>query len=171
MGKPAGQAFMKKIILIVTGFILSFTLGYWVKALTDFGEAMGKDNVRLYELKTDTIEKVVLNEGSKENFDDFLYKFMEDSLYQFDRIKFPLKTDDVERPDKIFIEKKDWKFTKLYSDNEYKVQTYDNFEAKLGDTDERVIAWEGVGNGIRIRLIFQRIDGLWYLIESIDHSD
>jgi hypothetical protein len=165
---------MKRVILVIAGLILSFAFGYWTKGLLDFGEAMGQDHFRRYTLnteKTDSSLRAVLNNKSRENFDDFLFKFMDDSLFQFDRIKFPLKSVDLEKPDKKFKEKKDWKFTNLFADNEYKVQTYDNFEAKLRDTDERMIAWEGVGNGINIQFNFRRTDGLWYLIEYNDYSD
>ncbi len=107
---------MRRIILIVVGLILSFTLGYWVNEFVDFTETMEKDQVGLYTLKTDSTGRVIINDKSKENFDNFIYKFIGDSLFQLDRIKFPLKSSiqtDLDEADTTAIEKKDWKTVRL----------------------------------------------------------
>ena len=73
---------MKRVIIIVVGLVLSFTLGYWTNKFVDFAEAMGQDHVGLYALKTDSTGRIILNDKSKENFGDFLYRFISDSLFQ-----------------------------------------------------------------------------------------
>lgn len=164
---------MRKVILIAVGLILSFTLGYWVNEFMDFAEAMGKDQVGLYALKTDSAGRVVINDKSKENFDNFIHKFIADSLFQLDRIKFPLNSiqSNIDEADSTTIQKKDWKIVRLFGREEYRPQIYDNFKRELRDTDERLFCWEGIDNGIYVEYKFQRLGGLWYLTEYNDYSD
>ena len=165
---------MRSIILILVGLILSFTLGYWVNEFADFADAMGKDQVGLYTLEKDSTGQVVLNDNSKENFDNFIYRFISDSLFQLERINFPLKSStqtDLDEEDTRLIEKKDWKIVRLFGQEEYRPQIYDNFTREFRDTDERLFCWEGIENGIYVEYKFQRLSGLWYLIEYNDYSD
>ncbi|MCZ8023656.1 MAG: DUF4348 domain-containing protein [Cytophagales bacterium] len=165
---------MRRILPIGAGLILSFALGYWTNEFVDFAEAMGKDQVGLYALKTDSTGRVIINDKSKENFDNFIYKFIGDSLFQLDRIKFPLKSSiqtDLDEADTTAIEKKDWKIVRLFGREEYRPQIYDNFNRELRDTDERLFCWEGIENGIYVEYKFQRLGGLWYLTEYNDFSD
>ena len=165
---------MKRVIIIVVGLVLSFTLGYWTNKFVDFAEAMGQDHVRLYALKTDSTGRIILNDKSKENFDDFLYKFISDSLFQLERIKFPLKASvqtDIDKVDSTLIQKKDWKIVKLFGQEEYRPQIYDNHDRELRDTNERLFCWEGIRNGIYAEYKFQRLGGLLYLFEYNDFSD
>jgi len=165
---------MRRTLLIVVGLILSFTLGYWTNEFMDFAKAMGKDEFKLYALKTDSSGRVITDGHSKENFDNFIYKFVSDSLFQLDRITFPLKSSnqtDSGEEDTRLIEKKDWKIVRLFGQEEYRPQIYDNFKRELRDTDERLFCWEGIENGIYVEYKFQRLGGLWYLTEYNDFSD
>lgn len=126
--------------------------------------------------KFDTVTEVIetSKQSTKEKFDDFIYKFIADSLFQLERIKFPLKSStqtDLDEVDTKAIEKKDWKIVRLFGTEEYRPQIYDNFERELRDTDERLFCWEGIENGIYIEYKFQRLGGLWYLTEYNDFSD
>lgn len=112
--------------------------------------------------------------GLKKNFDNFIYKFISDSLFQLDRITFPLKSSvqtDSGEEDSTLIERKDWKTVRLFGQEEYRPQIYDNFKRELRDTDERLFCWEGIDNGIYVEYKFQRLGGLWYLTEYNDYSD
>ena len=154
--------------------MLSFILGFWTNEFMDFAEAMGKDQVGLYALKKDSTGQVVINDKSKENFDSFLYKFISDSIFQLERIKFPLNSSiqtDLDEVDTKLIEKKNWKIERLFGREEYRPQIYDNFNRELRDTDERLFCWEGIENGIYVEYKFQRLGGLWYLTEYNDYSD
>lgn len=152
--------------------MLSFALGYWVNEFLDFVEAMGKDKVGLYALKTDSTGQVVLNDKSKENFDNFLLRYTADSLFQLERIKFPLKSlilNDLDGVDSTLILKKDWKIIRLFRQD--RLQIYNNYKKELGDTNERMICYEGIDSGINIEYKFQRLSGLWYLIEYNNFSN
>lgn len=143
-------------------------LGYWIGQMKTFADGVVND-IGKYELKTDST--VTLNK--KENFDDFIYKFISDSLYQLDRVNFPLKSQqwDLDVVDSTRIEKKDWKIVRLFWGDEYRPQIYDNFKREMRDTNERLFCWEGIDNGISVEYRFRRIDGLWYLTEFNDFSN
>ncbi|MBI3221185.1 MAG: DUF4348 domain-containing protein [Bacteroidetes bacterium] len=153
---------MKKTILILTITFVAFGLGYWT--------GMIKKSVdEKFEIVTETIE--TSNQTTKESFNNFIYKFIGDSLYQLDRIKFPLRSMRAGPDDYGTIKREDWKMVRLFVNEEYKAQLYDNFKGELRDTDERLFAWEGIENGISVQYKFRRIDGLWYLTEYNDFSD
>jgi hypothetical protein len=116
---------------------------------------------------------------SKEDFDDFFWKFMDDSTFQIERIKFPImRTFLRDDPEKLFIEdstlvtESEWKhiYFLLGMETNYRPQIYDNFSAELRDTDERTFAWLGIETGIQVYYYFQRINGKWYLIRIEDKS-
>ena len=98
------------------------------------------------------------------------------SDFQLSRILFPLQqiclNEDFTRVDTVYLTKEKWVIQNFnYEPNKESFgQIYDNFEHKLKDTDERVFAWHGIGNGIKIFYYFKRIKGLWYLIKIEDFS-
>jgi len=117
----------------------------------------------------------ILCQTVKEDFNDFIYKFVLDSTYQLQRIKFPLEfrkweSDEFDSVETTWISAEKWNYDQLYLSMSARPQFYDNFEAKLRETDERVVAWEGVENGINIKYYFKRITGRWYLIKKEDFS-
>jgi hypothetical protein len=156
---------MKRTIIILTITLVAFGLGYWTRTI----KSMVND-------KFDTVTEAVetSKQTTKEKFDDFVYRFIADSLFQLERIKFPLKSSiqtDLDEVDTTAIEKKDWKIVRLLGRKEYRPQIYDNFKRELRDTDERLFCWEGIENGIYVEYKFQRVGGLWYLTEYNDFSD
>lgn len=56
-------------------------------------------------------------------------------------------------------------------EEDYRPQIYYNFDGKLRNSDQRLFCWEGVENGICVQYKFQRLDGLWFLIERNDFSN
>jgi hypothetical protein len=153
---------MKKTILILTIAFVAFGLGYWtgtIKKLVD----------EKFEIVTEAME--TSSQTTKENFNSFIYQFIGDSLYQLDRIKFPLRSRRADSEDYGTIKRENWKMVRLFGTEEYKAQLYDNFKGELRDTDERLLTWEGIENGVSVQYKFSRIDGLWYLTECNDFSD
>jgi hypothetical protein len=112
------------------------------------------------------------NQDKREDFFQFLESFSKNDDFQLSRINFPLLfvswDDSFTKLDTNYIQTKDWEFRYFYfaPNNESYGQVYDNFDHKLRDTDERVFAWHGIGNGIKKYLYFKRINGLWYLIKE-----
>jgi hypothetical protein len=154
---------MKTIIkvIIALGIIAtSFGLGYQFGQVKWFTDAFAG-------------EKQLEVETKNEDFNDFILRFITDSSFQLDRVKFPLKSQqwDLDEVDSTRIEKKDWNVVRLFGGEQYRSQIYDNFNKEMRDTDERLFCWEGVENGINVEYRFNRIDGLWYLTEFNDYSD
>ena len=118
---------------------------------------------------------------AKEDFHAFFIRFALEKEFQLERIKFPLTkivlTSDPNPPGD-FIEKTvevdrgEWEHNSFYynSDRTYRAQIFDNFEAELRDTDERVFAWLGIESGFQMYYYFRRIDGKWYLVKIKDYS-
>jgi hypothetical protein len=156
---------MKRTIIILTITLVAFGLGYWTGTIKNMVDEK-------FDIVTEAIE--ASKQTAKEKFDDFVYKFIADSSFQLERIKFPLKSSiqpDLDEVDTKALAKKDWKIVRLFGQQEYRPQIYDNFKRELRDTDERLFCWEGIENGIYVEYKFQRLSGLWYLTEYNDFSD
>lgn len=127
-------------------------------------------------IKTPESIDIKLKQKISEDFNVFFEKFCFDENFQISRIKFPLMfvryNEEYTKLDTLFVKSDGWVFRQFYfgpTNNSYG-QIYDNFEHKLRDSDERVFAWNGIGNGIKDFLYFKRINGLWFLIKEEDLS-
>jgi hypothetical protein len=111
-----------------------------------------------------------------EDFNKFLKKFNQDSVFQISRIKFPLKVKESD-PDQDYeiieriIQLKD--FTKL--NFEYQKETltkkYDRYTQNIKiEKDSAVIEIRGIENGIYSDIVFEKINGKWKLKTWNDQS-
>jgi hypothetical protein len=165
---------MKTTLIIVTVALVSLALGYFigtVKTPVDEKFAVVDSELNRLDNVHETTDRG--NRTGNEDFDHFILKFISDSLYQLDRVKFPLKSQqwDSDAVDSTRIEKEEWKNIRLFWGDQYRPQIYDNFKREMRDTDERLFCWEGIENGINVEYRFSRIKGLWYLMEFNDFSD
>ena len=118
-----------------------------------------------------------MSQSQNEEFQGFIKRFVIDSVFQIDRISFPLTyiTWDYENDHEITIqlEKTNYKFDRLYYSLEDHSDAYpifyDNFECKFRDTGEMVFRWVGFTSVDR-RYYFNRIDGKWILIKILDYD-
>src|SRR6478609_804881 len=118
---------MNRTLMIVTVALISLGVGYFIgtmKSAVDEKFATIDNVVNTL----DTLQEPMRtrNTESKEDFNDFIYKFISDSLYQLDRIKFPLRSMQADSEDFGTINKSDWKIVRLFGAEEYKAQLYDN---------------------------------------------
>ena len=135
--------------------------------------------------RLDSINKILQNELDvnrsenivKEDFRKFFTKFMVDSLFQTDRIKFPLqyitwKEFPGEDIDTISINKANWEYDSFYFNtaNE-RTQIYDNFELRFQQTNERLLHWYGVETGGDAKYFFKGFEGKWFLIKKEQLGD
>ena len=96
-----------------------------------------------------------------ENFDTFIYHFSSDSVFQASRIQFPIEKvslsyDHIEETTSE-IPKTEWNHNYLFMNSSLRTQIYDSFEKKLKDTDERVLSFLGVENGLEVYYYFKRL--------------
>jgi hypothetical protein len=118
-----------------------------------------------------------------EEFRPFLYRFFNEPSFQLDRVQFPLLKKSIvfdgEKYDGIkeeMISRAQWKH--VPGPDQYRCKTncfdvvfYDNFERKFRESKERVVAFEGVGNGINAALYFRLENEKWKLIKYEDLSN
>lgn len=159
---------MKKALLLILACTISLTIGYWIGYMLPFAEGVNND-ARKNIIFTDSVKLY----ETQENFNSFIDKFISDSSFQLERIKFPLISSTLKNADQVetkLIQISDWKITSLYRNEAYKSQIYDNFQNEMKNTDERVFCWEGVENGIYLEYKFKRINNEWYLVEYNDFS-
>jgi hypothetical protein len=165
---------MKRSLIIGIVALVSLGLGYFIGTM----KSSVDEKFAIVDSELNSPGSLQKSNGTrirkgKEDFEDFIYKFISDSLYQLDRIKFPLKSQqwDSDKVDSTRIEKDNWKTVRLFWGEEYRPQIYDNFKREMRDSDERLFCWEGIENGINIEYRFNRIKGRWYLTEFSDFSD
>ncbi len=112
------------------------------------------------------------NNRVEENFEIFLNKFSSDSIFQIQRVKFPLlsKTDDREsgQRDQSIIQQKDWifsNFTKLKTIPKYVISH------KKINTNEYHLIFQIEDTGVNVTYVFKNEQGNWFLILINDDSD
>ena len=111
-------------------------------------------------------------------FRHFVRDFFADPQFQIAHVRFPLEQlaydysdeDDDFVLTRQYISRDDWEH--LPGPDFYRCQTdcydlviYDSFDKRHRPSDERVLAFEGVSNGINSSLYFQRVSGEWLLVK------
>ena len=111
-----------------------------------------------------------------ENFNDFLYKFLTESKFQFSRIKFPLKLNEfnakANKVENKTVAKNKWVFDdyKFVVDS-YFIRVSDKFEENKFETGQRVLTITQDGSHMNISLYFQLIKEKWYLVKKENLGD
>ena len=118
-----------------------------------------------------------------EDFRTFVWRFFNDPEFQISRVEFPIAVVTVEDdPVKVLVAKEkkllksEWKHLPgpehfRCKKSCYDIVFYDNFDRKFRDSSERIIAFEGVNNGINSALFFRHKDGKWMLVKWDDQSN
>jgi len=106
-------------------------------------------------------------------FETFIEYFSKDSLFQISRIDFPLKVkaSDGNGETETIINKSD--FRKLtFGDKSAKTREFDKYEQTYKiEGNKAVVETRGIDNGIFIDTYFEKINGKWELVTSVDSSD
>jgi hypothetical protein len=113
--------------------------------------------------------------NDEETFDDFFNKFRSDSIFQIERVKFPLALVTWNIGDNLMtdnIDRDDWRHLRLEYKNEFATREIDAYtqETKIY-TDSATIQLRGVDNGIHLDYVFNKINGKWILIIERDYSN
>jgi hypothetical protein len=111
-------------------------------------------------------------------FRHFVRDFFKNESYQKKHVQFPLEifyySQDGEFDAVLtskFIEESEWKHYKgpdFYrcETNCFDLVIYDSFNKTHEESNERVLSFEGVNNGINSSLFFKKIDDQWYLVKQ-----
>jgi Domain of unknown function (DUF4348) len=110
-----------------------------------------------------------------ENFDDFFNKFKSDSIFQMERVKFPLQLVTWDIDDKLTTEKinrEDWRHLRFEYKDEFGTREIDAYtqETKIY-ADSVKIELRGVDNGIYVDYVFNKVVGQWTLTTERNYSD
>ena len=119
----------------------------------------------------------IIIKSQNEHFDTFISKFTQDSAFQLERISFPLTYISWDYEDDkeiiIFVERKEYKFDRLYYSLQEKEDAYpvfyDNFDCTFRDTGEMVFRWRGFTDTDR-RYYFKRVEREWFLVKILDYD-
>jgi hypothetical protein len=118
-------------------------------------------------IKTDLVE---------ENFNDFFERFKTDSIFQVERVMFPMTIKswdtDEDKPTTDKIEISNWRHLEFEYNDEYAKREIDAYtqETKMY-ADSAKIQLRGVDNGIHIDYEFTTIGGQWFLVSEKDYSN
>lgn len=128
--------------------------------------------------KNRIIEKTssTIPENVDEDFETFLKYFNSDSIFQINRVDFPLKISEsdwknhYELADKIIVLKnyRTWDFTYEESFKTRETSAYSQ-EIKVENNEAKILR-RGIDNGWYVDYIFKKKDGKWRLITWIDQS-
>lgn len=105
-------------------------------------------------------------------FDDFIYEFMRNPTFQNQRIKFPLSSKVDGKPS--FVEKKDWKFDRLYAKEDIYTMLFDNTYATSREKDINVrhvvVEWVYLEQERVKQYIFEKENERWMLTALDAHA-
>lgn len=110
------------------------------------------------------------------SFESFFERFGKDSVFQKNRIKYPLKWAYYESLEnsKLNIEMRNhesYRFFSFIGDEEASKKEYGAFEViKLKQKDTIVYQRKGLDNGLLINFKFKLVDNCWFLVEILDES-
>ena len=113
------------------------------------------------------------------DFRGFVRDFFNSEDFQASHTQFPLEivswTGDREFSS-TFVTENEWPFYEGPADFQcdescYDIMIYDDFDKRQRDSGERVLAFEGVSNGINSSVYFRLTDGNWYLIKIEDFNN
>jgi hypothetical protein len=163
-------------LIIIIGLVIFFT-----QVDNDLQDNPKQADTKTENQLNDSNEKLMIKSdvdselGQGENFDHFIYKYCTDSIFQMSRTKFPLKASffidfELDNLDTL-LPRDSYNFDPIFFRDNYKVQIYDNFKGQIKNTDQRLVSYEGIENGIDINYFFERIEKKWFLIEFIDNSN
>jgi Domain of unknown function (DUF4348) len=129
-------------------------------------------NAQLDETHTPTI---VVGEFAEDNFNDFIVKFSTDTAFQLSRTKFPLKIKwyDLENERDSLIYRDRSSFEMMDFRKKKSTGQYDQWERKIlvhKNNTSATIETRGIDNGITVDYLFEKVSGLWMLIEVDDSS-
>jgi len=124
---------------------------------------------------TKTTELTTDKNVQGENFDDFFNKFRSDSIFQMERVNFPLTLVTWDIDDNLAteeIDRENWRHLKLEYKDEFGTREIDAYtqETKIY-ADSAKIELRGVDNGIHVDYVFNKVDGQWTLTTERDYSN
>ncbi|CAM1344058.1 hypothetical protein [Tenacibaculum amylolyticum] len=137
-------------------------------------------SVNIKDKSKETKSKKTFSRKCSKNFKSFFSDFGRDSLFQKERIKFPLKyliSDfDYELDKDTFgidlVKKENYEYIDFSIDEKAMDKKYGKYTVETIIVNDTLILYNHIGydNGIKVSYKFNLIKDCWYLIEVIDES-
>lgn len=135
-----------------------------ITAMVDSANTTGE-----HSSETEFVEEAPKPVGADELFDDFIFNYATDSLFQRQRTIFPLPYYKVNTP--LKIEKKYWKHDPLFADQTCYTLLFDSEDDMdvVGDTtlSSVQVEWIFLKTRMMKRYYFERTKGMW-MLEAIN---
>ena len=143
---------------------------------------INKKEEEKFSKKNEAIQEKIVFEKSNQkdcnqDFEMFFEKFSRDSLFQKDRVKYPINYsfyEDVmseETTIEIIRKPSEFDYINFKDDLEAKNKEYDRFSVvKEKKSDLFLYKRIGIDNGIRETYSFMKIRGCWFLVSILDES-
>jgi hypothetical protein len=146
-----------------TGISETFVLNYTGNKILKFEFKPYKESWRMTSIITDYKGSLPDSE-----FMEFLIKFSTDSIFQKQRIKYPFQDCTFfpgEEPNTTLIQSGNWNYTSLFKEEVlYSTHLIDE------NSKFRIFNSAGIGCGIAVVHVFEKIAGKWYLTKSENYS-
>ncbi|SNY94789.1 DUF4348 domain-containing protein [Flagellimonas pacifica] len=128
--------------------------------------------------KEENVAKVIeMDKNCDQTFDDFFERFAKDSVFQKNRVKYPMKDSYIESLDPTVIKVdsityKKYIYLDFTRDKEAMKNKYGKYTVETKIIKDSLIHyfWFGYDNGIHVTYKFSLINGCWYLVEILDES-
>jgi hypothetical protein len=115
-----------------------------------------------------------VQENVDANFETFLAAFSKDSVFQMDRVSFPLTVDEMDdnfEPVRTTVTREQYRRLDFSAVDASGKNDADGYTQKTTtDGGKRIIEIRGIENGISVDYVFQKIDGKWKLLTWTDQS-
>ena len=125
----------------------------------------------------ENIQVIELQKNCNETFESFFDTFSSDSIFQKNRVKYPLKelyADDLESSKmKVnLINISNYRYQDFTVDKNAMNNEYGKYTIEIDKKSESSVHYKHLGydNGISITYKFNLIEGCWYLVEIEDMS-
>ncbi len=130
-----------------------------------------------HKVEEDTTESIEMAKDCNQSFDDFFGRFAKDSVFQKNRVKYPMEwffygDASYENLDKEIISSKDrYRYFDFTADEKAIEKEYGAFKVEKDKyQDSLVYKRIGLDSGLMMNFKFNLIDGCWYLVEILDES-
>tara|TARA_R110002124_G_scaffold262847_1_gene429017 strand:+ start:71 stop:592 length:522 start_codon:yes stop_codon:yes gene_type:complete len=172
---------MKKVkIILILSLVLCLSCKKRVADLNS-EEKNSTASVSIENTKDKTEVEDAINTQSfkkcNETFEEFFYKFGNDSIFQKSRIKYPLKLlyNDYEIDSLIIVKeynnKNEYKYFDFTEDKNAINKESEKYTVDIEKSDS-IVKYRHLGydNGIMDTYTFKLIDGCWHMVEILDES-
>ncbi|MBE8723618.1 DUF4348 domain-containing protein [Flavobacterium hungaricum] len=138
------------------------------------------ESVKTTTSKQENKKQEIVNEEKQEtkianeDFETFLKEFSRDSIFQVSRVKFPLKTTETnfESTEEKIISKSEYKKMDFTYPEDAATRQLDAYTQKnVLKNNLMIVEIRGVDNGIYTDIIFEKINGRWFLKTLNDLSN